>query len=267
MFQFDELQQQKINEAANLLYEAAQTGKPIRPVRDLISTENQQAAYAVQKINIDRAVKAGARIVGRKIGLTSLVVQKQLGVDCPDYGILLDEMDVAHGDSVNLSKIMQPKVEAEIAFVLKKALDNPRLTIADILSAIDFVVPAIEIVASRIENWDICITDTIADNASSGLFVLGQRPMRLQDCDLINCGMQMSLRGEPVSTGIGAACLGSPINSTLWLAKCMAANGQPLKAGEVILSGALGPMAGVKDGDYFEVKIEGLGGVNVGFAQ
>lgn len=251
---------------ADLLAEAARTGAPCDPVRTLLGETDVATAYAAQEIATERRLASGARLVGRKIGLTSPAVQKQLGVAQPDYGMLFHDMDVANGDEVDLARLIQPKIEAEIAFVLGRDLDDARLTSADVIGAVEWVLPALEIVDSRIAGWNIRITDTVADNASSGLFVLGHTPRRLREVDVLGCGMVMERAGEPVSTGIGRACLGSPLNATLWLARTMAAAGRPLKAGDVVLSGALGPMVPVTAGARFEARIDGLGAVSVGFS-
>jgi 2-keto-4-pentenoate hydratase len=254
-----------IDQLAQQLREAAQSGKTCPPLRDIIGLEDLQRAYAIQNQNIQQRVSEGAHIVGCKIGLTSKAVQKQLGVDQPDFGRLLNTMEVLNGDTIPFSELMQPKTEAEIAFVLSKDLDSSNITITDVISAIDYALVSIEIVGSRIENWNIKITDTIADNASASHYVLGHKPVRLENLDLLNCKMQMYKNGELVSEGVGAACLGSPINATLWLAKTMADLGQPLKAGQVILSGALGPMVAAEPGDDIKAVIEGLGEVRVKF--
>ena len=257
---------QAIREAADRLHAAATTGVPTAPIRDLLEAGDVAAAYAVQAINTERALASGRRLVGRKIGLTSLAVQKQLGVDQPDYGMLFADMARPEALDIPIADVLQPKVEAEIAFVLGRDLDGDQLTVADLFRAIDYAVPAIEIVGSRVANWDIRLTDTIADNASSGLYVLGSRPVRITDFDMRLCGMVMEKSGEPVSVGAGAACMGSPLNATLWLAKVMARVGQPMRAGDTILSGALGPMVPVVPGDVFDVRIEGLGSVRAAFA-
>ena len=258
---------QAIQAAADRLHEAAVSGRPTAPIRDLLAEGDVDAAYAVQAINTRRALDAGRRLVGRKIGLTSLAVQKQLGVGQPDYGMLFADMARPEALDVSLADVLQPKVEAEIAFVLGRDLDGEQLTAADLFRAIDYAVPAVEIVGSRVANWDIRITDTIADNASSGLYVLGSRPVRLTDFDPRMCGMVMEKAGEPVSVGAGAACLGSPVNATLWLAQVMARAGYPMRAGDTILSGALGPMVAVQPGDVFDVRIEGLGSVRAAFSK
>ncbi|WP_454916207.1 2-keto-4-pentenoate hydratase [Xanthobacter sediminis] len=256
-----------IREAADRLHAAATSGTPAAPIRDLLEPGDVAAAYAVQAINTERALASGRRLVGRKTGLTSLAVQKQLGVDQPDYGMLFADMARPEALDIALGDVMQPKVEAEIAFVLGRDLDGDQLTVADLFRAIDYAVPAIEIVGSRVANWDIRITDTIADNASSGLYVLGSQPMRLGAFDMRLCGMVMEQAGEPVSVGAGAACMGSPLNATLWLAQVMARAGYPMRAGDTVLSGALGPMVPVAAGEVFDVHIEGLGSVRAAFAK
>jgi 2-keto-4-pentenoate hydratase len=257
---------QTLETAANLLWSAAQTRQPCSPVRELLKDAGPDAAYAVQEINTKRRLAAGARLAGRKIGLTSAAVQKQLGVDQPDYGMLFADMAVADGEQVALSRLMQPKIEGEIAFVMGRDLDVSTPTIADLLRAVDFAVAAIEIVDSRIKNWDIRLIDTIADNASAGMYVLGTQPRLLRDVDLVQCGMVMERRGEPVSFGAGQACLGNPLAATLWLATVMARVGRPLKAGDTIISGALGPMVAAAAGDLFECRISNIGSVRVAFA-
>jgi 2-keto-4-pentenoate hydratase len=236
-------------------------------VRELLPEGALDQAYAAQEINTSRWLDSGRRLVGRKIGLTSLAVQKQLGVDQPDYGMLFDDMAIPDGWEIGRKQLIQPKVEAEVAFVLERDLDQERLTIADVLRAVAFALPAIEVVDSRITDWKIGILDTIADNASSGLYVLGATPKKLKDLDLRLAGMVMESAGEPISVGAGSACLGNPLSAVWWLAKTMARVGRPLKAGDTVMSGALGPMVGVKWGDVVEARIEGLGSVRAAFAQ
>lgn len=254
-----------IREAADRLHDAARHGSPTAPIRDLLAPGDVAAAYAVQTINTERGIAAGRRLVGRKIGLTSLAVQKQLGVGQPDYGMLFADMARPEAVDIAIGDVLQPRAEAEIAFVLGRDLDGEQITVADLMRAIDFALPAVEIVGSRIANWDIRITDTIADNASSGLYILGSRPVRLGDFDPRLCGMVMEKDGEPVSVGAGAACMGSPLSATLWLAQVMARVGYPMRAGDTILSGALGPVVPVAAGDVFDVRIEGLGSVRAAF--
>ena len=208
----------------------------------------------------------GERRVGAKIGLTSRAVQENFGVYQPDFGVLIDDMAVGDGVEVAIDRLLQPRVEAEIAFVLGADLPEERVTTVDLIRAVDHVLPAIEIVDSRIAGWDISIVDTVADNASSGLFVLGTTPRRLADVDLRLCGMVLEHAGEPVSVGAGAACLGNPLHAVEWLAGTMARAGDPLRAGDVVLSGALGPMVPVTPGAAYEARISGLGSVRTCFS-
>ncbi|HLS31481.1 MAG TPA: fumarylacetoacetate hydrolase family protein [Flavobacteriaceae bacterium] len=249
-------------EIAQTLRQAEKDKATCSPIRSYLNEKDLSTAYQIQKMNIDAKIEKGAKEVGKKIGLTSKKVQTQLGVDQPDFGILLDAMQIKNGSTVAFSEFMQPKAEAEIAFVLKEDLAQENITLANIVSAIDYALPAIEIVGSRIENWDIKITDTIADNASSSHFVLGKNPVDLKDIDLENCQMQLYLNNKKSSEGQGKDCLGNPLNAVLWLAQKMKALGNPLRKGEVILSGALGPMVPISEGDHIKATIEGLGEIS-----
>jgi 2-keto-4-pentenoate hydratase len=255
----------QLQEAAASLREAARTGQWIAPLRETYAGIDGAAAYAIQKINVDRRLAEGRRIVGRKIGLTAKAVQAQLGVDQPDFGILLDDMGFGDGEPVPLGLLQQPRIEAEIAFVMGRDLDAAEPSMVDVMRAIDYALPAMEIVGSRVAQWNIKFVDTVADNASSAAYVLGSRPRRLSEFDLRLCGMAMMQRGEPVSVGAGCACLGNPLNAVLWLARTMARLGSPMRAGDLVLSGALGPMVPVKPGDIFEMRINGLGAVKAVF--
>ncbi len=250
---------------AELLRNSYANKETIPPISQYIGDTDIATAYAIQDINTKHRVDNGARIIGKKIGLTSLAVQKQLGVDAPDYGVLYDDMEVLNGLSVSASDLMQPKAEAEIAFVLSEDLDHDSITIIDLISCIDYALPAIEIAGSRIADWKIKITDTIADNASASRIILGHTPKTLDEFDIVNCKMQLSKNGAIVSEGTGADCMGSPLNATLWLAKKMLELGQPLQAGELIFSGALGPMTAASSGDHIHASFEGLGTVSVSF--
>ncbi|HAV29039.1 MAG TPA: 2-keto-4-pentenoate hydratase [Saprospirales bacterium] len=247
------------------LRQAQATKTPISPLRDDIGEYNEELAYAIQQVNTNHKLVDGARIVGKKIGLTSIKVQEQFGISTPDFGILFDDMEVLNGLSLPISEVMQPKIEGELAFVLGGSLDNDKLTIVDIINSIDYVLPSLEIVGSRIENWNIRIADTVADNASASHYVLGHTPKMLDDIDIVNCKMNMTINGELKSSGSGKDCLGSPLNAVLWLARKMQAVGQPLQAGELILSGSLGPMVVVNAGDHVEAEFEGLGSVSISF--
>lgn len=256
----------QIEEAADRLWKASLAGVPCEPVRALIDADDVDAAYAVQKILTARRSALGGRLVGRKIGLTSKAVQKQLGVDQPDFGMLFADMCVADGEEVAPGKVMQAKVEAEIALVIEQPLTHEKHTVADIIRSTAFALPSIEIVGSRIANWDIKLADTVADNASSGLFVLGSRPVKLDAFDIISCGMVMERRGDQVSVGAGAACMGNPLLAAVWLADVMARYGQPLQPGDIVMTGALGPMVQASPGDVFDAHIQGLGRVRAMFA-
>lgn len=256
-----------IEEVAEALHAASTSGQPCEPVRHRLPENDIEAAYAVQRINTERALAQGRRLVGRKIGLTSKAVQRQLGVDQPDFGMLFADMCVSDGEEIAWSRLMQPKAEAEIALVLERDLAQEQPTLADLIAATAYALPAIEVVGSRIANWQIGIVDTIADNASSGVFVLGATPRKLNAFDLRLCGMVMQRRGEPVSLGAGAACLGHPLHAALWLARKMAALQTPLRAGDVVLTGALGPMVAVAPGDVLEAQVSGLGSVRAVFAE
>lgn len=237
----------------------------LSPLRDRMPEVSVEAAYRIQNLNTVWWQKQGRVPVGRKIGLTSPAVQQQLGVDQPDMGVLFDDTQVADGGTVNLSEYLQPKIEAEVAIVLAHDLENPAPTVAEIEKAVDYVVPAIEIVDSRIANWDIKIYDTVADNGSSAAFVLGATPQPLDEVDLLLCGMKITCGGEVVSSGAGAACLGHPLNAAAWLAQYQASTGTPLRAGEIILTGALGPMVTAAAGQTYDVDINSVGKVSVSF--
>lgn len=253
--------------AADLLEEAARTGAACPPVRTLFDDGDLETAYTVQQLNVRRGLDAGRRIVGRKIGLTSPAVQRQLGVDQPDFGALFADMAVPQGGEVPTGRLLQPKVEAEVALVLARDLPHRQCTVVDVLRAVDFALPALEIVDSRVSDWDISLVDTVADNASCGLYVLGGAPVPLRGLDLRSVSMTMTRNGETVSEGTGADCLGSPLNAAVWLAQALAERGDPLRAGDLVLTGALGPMAPAAPGDVFDAHIFGLGSVQVGFAK
>ncbi|KJF24038.1 2-keto-4-pentenoate hydratase [Rhodococcus sp. ACPA4] len=252
--------------AADRLATAAATGVPCAPVRDLIGSEDLVAAYAVQRRVDEIRRNAGAVVVGRKIGLTSVAVQQQLGVDQPDLGVLYADMDFTGSESIPMDRLIQPKVEAEVAFVLGADLVDGPLDNAQVRDAIEYSVAAIEICDSRIESWDIKFGDTVADNASSGVYVLGTERHTLAEVEPADVVMSMSVDGTEVSTGVGTACLGDPIEAVVWLARTARELGQPLTAGQVILSGALGPMAPVVAGNVVTVNVSGLGSVTTSFS-
>ena len=255
-----------IQSIATRLREAQTSREPIAPVRDESQQDGAELAYAIQQANVDLRVKNGEPIVGRKIGLTSPAVQKQLGVDQPDFGALFASMAYGDNQPMPLASLIQPKVEAEIALVLEHDLTADKHTFADLIRATAYAAAAIEVVDSRIRDWDIRFFDTVADNASSALFVLGSRPVLLRDIDLTACAMTLSRDGEVLSRGNGAACLGNPLNAAAWLADRMVQLGTPLRAGDIVLTGALGPMVAVKEPGSYLAEIEGLGSVRATFS-
>jgi 2-oxopent-4-enoate hydratase len=258
------LVERSIEEAAARLL-GAQGGPPTEPVRDLIGETDIDLAYRVQEKVIGARVAAGATVIGRKIGITSQAVMDQVGVQQPDFGFLLDDMRFADGEPIPAT-LLQPRAEVEVAFVLAADLDGSEDDAA-VRSAIDYAVAAIEVVDSRIRDWDIKITDTVADNASSGVFVLGDAQVPLTDFEPREVEMSLTRDGEVLSTGVGAACLGDPLNALAWLARAAAHYGSPLRQGDVVLSGALGPLAPVEPGQVLTATIEPLGTVTARFDQ
>ena len=255
-----------VAQAADRIASAAKGGQPVPPVRDLLGVNDITLGYAVQEELTRRRIVNGATVVGRKIGLTSAAVQQQLGVDQPDFGVLFSDMNVSGWPEVPHWLLLQPKAEAEVAFVLGRDLIEGDLDDAQIRAAVDYALPALEIVDSRIANWDITITDTVADNASSGLFVLGDRSLPLNEFSPPEVRMQMHRDGELVSQGSGADCLGDPLNALRWLARTSREFGDPLRTGQIVLSGALGPMAVVAPGNQIHADIDPLGSVSVRFS-
>ncbi len=254
-----------IAELAERLWVAETSGVATAPIRDQLPPADLNAAYAIQKVNTDRALAAGRRRVGAKAGLTSVAVQRQLGVHQPDFGVLFSDMAVADGEEMVFGRVLQAKVEAEVALVLERDVTDPDVTPAELIRAVAFALPAIEVVGSRVAGWDIKITDTVADNASSGLFVVGNHPVRLTDVDLRAAGMVLTRNGAVVSVGSGAACLGGPVTAAVWMARTLAGFGVGLRAGDVLMTGALGPMVDVSAGDVFEATVGGLGSVRAIF--
>ncbi len=253
----------ELAEVAKRLREAERAALAIGPIRDDLAFGGIDAAYSVQQINEDHWAAQGRRVVGRKIGLTSKAVQSQMGVDQPDFGVLFADMCLADGEYLGTGAVLQPRVEAEVALVLKKDLPNPDTTINELIAAVDHLLPAIEVVGSRIRDWNISILDTIADNASSGRIVTGTVPMLPSAIDLMSAGMVMEVNGKVASVGSGAACLGHPYRAALWLVRRMAGLGRPLRAGEILMTGALGPMVNFPPGANAIATIQGLGQVRI----
>ncbi|GAA4779577.1 fumarylacetoacetate hydrolase family protein [Actinomycetospora chlora] len=252
-----------VDQATERLLDAATTGTPCAPVRDLIAPDD---AYDVQRRLTAHRVAGGARVVGRKVGLTNPAVQAQLGVDTPDFGVLFDDMPVDHAGVVAAGRLLQPRIEAEVAFVLGADLDG-EVTDDRVRAAVDHQRAALEIVDSRVAGWDITFADTVADNGSSGLYVLGPERVTLDEAEPRDVAMTLRRGDEVVSQGSGAACLGDPLAALAWLARTAGDLGDPLRAGDVVLSGALGPMVPVAPGDRFTAQITGLGEVAVRFEE
>lgn len=250
-----------ISAAVARLTEAQDSRRPCAPVRDLIGTDDLDAAYAVQQGLVERRLAGGVTVVGRKIGATSEAVQRQLGVDRPDFGYLLSDMDVSHQHPISMGTLVQPRVEAEVAFVLSREIapeSESEITLDLVRDAVDVAVPALEIVDSRIADWDIEFTDTVADNASSGLFVVGREGRPLDEMEPREVTMSLSINGEERSTGNGEACLGDPLEALRWLAVQAFRFGDPLRTGHLVLSGALGPFVPFAPGDRVEATVSGF---------
>ncbi|WP_460845100.1 2-keto-4-pentenoate hydratase [Nocardioides ultimimeridianus] len=262
-----------ISAAVERLATAQASGTPCAAVRDLIGTDDLPAAYAVQQGLVRSRIAGGAVVVGRKIGATSKAVQDQLGVDQPDFGYLLDDMDVSagvDGSPISMRTLLQPRVEAEVAFRLAADIapaTEEEITLDLVRAAVDVALPALEIVDSRIGGWDIGFTDTVADNASSGLFVIGRDGKSLAELEPRDVDMTLTINDEVRSSGNGAACLGDPLEALRWLAVQAHRFGDPLRAGHLILSGALGPFVPFAAGDRVTASISGFAPLTVTFEE
>lgn len=243
----------------------AYVGTPVAPLREWLEPTDSEGAYAVQAINTRYWQDQGRRIVGRKAGLTAEAVQKQLGVDQPDFGVLFDDMRIADGGNLDPARCIQAKAEAEIAFVLGADLPLADTTPEQVAAAVASVHAAIEIVDSRIADWKITFADTVADNGSSAFFVLSDQGLPLAGLDLEGAAMTMTVNGNVASTGVGSAALGNPLNAAAWLARTLAAGGDPLKAGDILLAGALGPMVVLTAGDEVRADVAGIGTCSFSF--
>lgn len=260
------MNQEQIIQCGDELYQALIQRNTLKPLTERYDDISIEDAYHISLRMLERRIEAGEKVIGKKIGVTSKAVQNMLNVHQPDFGYLTDKMAFSQGQEMPISEqLIQPKAEGEIAFILKKDLMGPGVTSADVLAATDCVIPCFEVVDSRIENWQIKIEDTVADNASCGLFILGDTAVDPRKVDLMTCGMVVEKNGAIISTGAGAAALGSPVNSVAWLANTLGQFGIPLKAGEVILSGSLVPLEPVQPGDFMSVSIGGMGSASVRF--
>lgn len=255
-----------IKQCGDELYQCIQNRATVRPLTERFPEITIEDAYQISLRVLENRLADGEKVVGKKIGLTSKAVQTMLKVNQPDFGFLTDKMVYSQGENIPISnQLIQPRAEGEIAFVLKKDLIGPGVTNADVLAATDYVMPCFEVVDSRVENWQIKIQDTVADNASCGVLILGDTAVSPYDVDLTTCGMVVEKNGQIISTGAGAAALGSPVSCVTWLANTLGQFGIALKAGEIILSGALVPLENVQAGDFMQVSIGGIGQASVLF--
>jgi 2-keto-4-pentenoate hydratase len=256
-----DLSQSLEDTVASRLWEASVTKVPCPPIRDDIGRENILSAYRIQYANARRRVKDGASHVGFKVGMTSAAVQQQLGYSEPNFGHLFGDREFLHREFIPKNTLLQPRGEAEIAFVLGKDLAQENIRLSDVIKCIEYAVCSIEVLDSRIIGWDIGPVDSIADNGCGGAHVLGTFPRRITDCDLALCGMVAKRNGQIASLGVGAASMTNPLLAVRWLAEKLARTDRPLRAGDVVLSGSLGPIVPLAPGDVFEVEIGGFGQV------
>ena len=255
-----------VDDLAEALWQAEIERRPIPPITEDRPEIAVDDAYAIQLHNVERRVAAGAVVRGRKVGLTSPAMQRLLGVDEPNFGVLLDDMFVDETDEIALDRLLQPRVEAEIAFVMASDLTGPGVTTTDAMVAIGGALPAIEVVDSRIADWRIQLVDTVADNASSARAVLGARITPITGLDLRLLGVLFSRNGVPIDSGAGAAVLGHPARCVAWLANKLSSFGAGLRRGDLVLPGALHRMVPVRPGDVFQAEFAHLGGVTARFS-
>jgi 2-keto-4-pentenoate hydratase len=250
---------------ANSLLEAERSRQAVPPLTEQFSDLKVTDAYHIQLEVLNRKLAEGRTVIGKKVGLTSQAMQKMLGVSEPDYGHLLDDMKVANNGKVKTNHFLSPKIEAEIGFILGEDLEGPNVTFLDVLMATKYVVPTLEIIDSRIADWKIGLVDTVADNGSSAMVVVGDQMTEIAGIDLRSVGMMISRNGEMLATGSGAAALGHPAHAVAWLANKLHEFGISLKAGELILPGALSAAIGVEKGDTFTAEFGPVGSVTVTF--
>jgi 2-keto-4-pentenoate hydratase len=255
------------DKAAAELLEAYESGVPVRPLTETLPGLTVPDAYAIQLAQVAAWTGAGAVVKGHKVGLTSAAMQRQFGVDRPDFGHLLDTMFLPEGVTASYGRFLQPKAEPEIAFVLGRPLRGPGVTVADALAAVDFVLPALEIIDSRIADWEITLPDTVADNASSGAVVLGNRPSRADSLDLSLVGCLLHRNGRLEGTGAGGAVLGSPVNALVWLANTLGPLGVTLEAGHVVLPGSVCAAIPFGPGDTVSAAFDRIGTVSITFSE
>lgn len=256
----------KIRQLGDALYEAMRQQATLPPLTDSEPAITIEDAYQISRHFLARRLEQGERVVGKKIGVTSKPVQDMLGVFQPDFGFLTDTMEYPDGAHIPIAgNLIQPRAEGEIAFRLCKDLQGPGVTEADVLAATATIIPCFEIVDSRIDDWKIKIQDTVADNASCGVYVFGRKEVDPRDFDLPSLKMTIYKNGEFISEGLGSAVQGNPLTAVAWLANTLGEFGIPFKAGEVILSGSLAPLIPVVAGDEMSLEIEGIGGCSCQF--
>ena len=249
------------DEVAQALLGAYASGVAIPPLQEKFGELTIEDAYQIQLVQAAEWQAHGHRVLGHKVGLTSAAMQRQLGVSRPDFGHLMDDMFFPENTAIDGTRFLQPRIEPEVAFVLNRRLEGPGVTVAAAVAAVDFVLPALEVIDSRISDWRIGIVDTIADNASSGGVVLGSRPVRIADVDLRLSGCLLHRNGELVATGAGGAVLGSPINALVWVANVLGERGVALEAGHVVLPGSMTASIPFAPGDVVTSTVAGLGSV------
>jgi len=260
------MDEQRIEQLGDELYAALCEQRTLAPLTEREAGISIDDAYHISQRMVSRRVQAGERIVGKKIGVTSAPVQEMLGVFQPDFGFLTDGMVFEDGADISIAEhLIQPRAEGEIAFRLKSDLVGPGVTEQDVLDATETIMPCFEIVDSRIRDWQIKIEDTVADNASCGVYVLGRDEVDPRDHDLPNLHMKIYKNGELHSEGLGSAVQGNPLTAVAWLANTLGEFNIPFKAGEVILSGSLAPLIPVVAGDKMSLEIDGIGGCSCNF--
>lgn len=247
------------------LYEALRNRHTVKPLIERDAALTIDDAYAISLDFLARRRKDGERVVGKKIGVTSKAVQDMLGVHQPDFGFLTDWMHIEGDINVDDKALIAPRVEAEIAFILKESLNGPGVTAQDVIAATEAIAPCFEIVDSRIQDWKIGIVDTVADNASCGVFILGDARADPREHDLPDLKVTVTKNGEPLSEGLGSAVQGDPAQAVAWLANTLGEYGVTLDAGDVILSGSLVPLEPAVKGDIFEMQLHGIGGCTAKF--
>lgn len=247
------------------LFKALQNSETIAPLVQSNADLSINDAYAISLEFLEHRLKNGEKVIGKKIGVTSKAVQDMLGVFQPDFGFLTDVMHIDGDINIKDTGLIQPRAEAEIAFILKDSLHGPRVSAQDVMAATQYIVPSLEIVDSRIDDWNISIIDTVADNASCGVFILGNARANPNDHDLPALKVSVTKNGQPLSEGLGSSVQGNPAEAVAWLANTLGQYGVSLDAGDIILSGSLVPLEPAVKGDIFEMTLHGIGNCTAKF--